>query len=51
VQLAAGGTWRVASAEPGTRDLEARRKERGATRRCQICRNETQAEPEPEAEL
>jgi hypothetical protein len=51
VQLAAGGTWRLASAEPGTRDLEAQRKERGASRRCQICRAEAQAEPEAEAEL
>ena len=53
VQLAAGGTWRLASAEPGTRDLEAQRKERGASRRCPICRAEAQAEPkaEPEAGL
>ena len=50
VQLAAGGTWRLASAEPGTRDLEAQRKERGASRRCQICRAEAQAEPEAEPE-
>lgn len=50
VQRAAGGTWRLASAEAGTRDLEAQRKERGATRRCSICRAEAQAEPEPEAE-
>ncbi len=50
VQLAAGGTWRLASAEPGTRDLEAQRKERGASRRCPICRAEAQAEPEAEPE-
>ena len=37
VQLAAGGTWRVASVEPGTRDRETRLKERGAARRCAIC--------------
>ena len=49
VQLAAGGSWRLASAEPGTRDLEAQRKERGAARRCQICQAEAQV-PEPEAE-
>ena len=53
VQLAAGGTWRLASAEPGTRDLEARRKERGATRRCKICRGQPEVDldipPEPGA--
>lgn len=52
VQLAAGGSWRLASAEPGTRDREAQLKERGATRRCPICRTEAQAaDPEPEAGL
>jgi predicted GIY-YIG superfamily endonuclease len=51
VQLERGGTWRLASAEPGTRDREAQLKERGAGRRCQICRAEAQApDPEPEAE-
>jgi predicted GIY-YIG superfamily endonuclease len=53
VQLERGGTWRLASAEPGTRDREAQLKERGASRRCQICREEARAdgpEPEPEAE-
>ena len=43
VQLAAGGSWRLASAEPGTRDREAQLKERGATRRCQICKDQAQA--------
>ncbi len=42
VQLDRGGTWRLASAQPGTRDREAQLKERGASRRCPIC----QAEPE-----
>jgi predicted GIY-YIG superfamily endonuclease len=52
VQLAAGGTWRLALAEPGTRDREAQLKERGATRRCQICRAEAAAAgPEIEAGL
>ena len=44
VQLAAGGSWRLASAEPGTRDREAQLKERGASRRCPICRNEAESE-------
>jgi hypothetical protein len=54
VQLQAGGSWRLASAEPGTRDREAQLKERGASRRCPICKDEAQVsepEPEPEAEL
>jgi len=52
VQLDRGGTWRLASAEPGTRDREAQLKERGASRRCRICRDEAQAaDPELEAEL
>jgi hypothetical protein len=42
------GTWRLASAEPGTRDREARLKERGATGRCGICTAEAQTgEPGP----
>ena len=48
VQLERGGTWRLASAEPGTRDREAQLKERGATRRCGICKAEAQTgEPGP----
>ena len=43
VQLAAGGSWRLASVEPGTRDREAQLKERGATRRCQICKDASRA--------
>ena len=53
VQLQRGGTWRLASAEPGTRNREAQLKERGASRRCQICKEEAQAggpEAEREAE-
>ena len=38
VQREAGGTWVVADVEPGTRDREQQLKERGATRRCQVCR-------------
>jgi predicted GIY-YIG superfamily endonuclease len=57
VQLAAGGTWRVAKVEPGTVDRETQLKERGATRRCPVCITERamrliaqwQAEAEPEA--
>jgi predicted GIY-YIG superfamily endonuclease len=52
VQLERGGAWRLASAEPGTRDRETQLKERGASRRCQICKEEAQAaEPELEAGL
>jgi predicted GIY-YIG superfamily endonuclease len=56
VQLAAGGTWRLAAAEPGTGDREAQLKDCGVSRRCQICRAEAQvgnseAESEPEATL
>ncbi|MGH3180604.1 MAG: hypothetical protein ACRDOE_01640 [Streptosporangiaceae bacterium] len=60
VQLERGGAWRLASAEPGTRDRETQLKERGATRRCEICKTEAQQEasaeaapspPEPEPEL
>jgi predicted GIY-YIG superfamily endonuclease len=43
VQLAAGATWRLASAEPGARDRETQLKERGAAPRCQICKDQTQA--------
>jgi predicted GIY-YIG superfamily endonuclease len=49
VQLDRGGTWRLASAEPGTRDRETQLKERGASRRCGICKAEAEAEAEPEA--
>ena len=51
VQLDAGGSWRLASAEPGTRSRERQLKRHSAGRRCQICKIEAQAgEPEPEAE-
>jgi predicted GIY-YIG superfamily endonuclease len=46
VQLAAGGTWRLAATEPGTRDRETQLKERGASRRCPICKVQAQHEPE-----
>jgi hypothetical protein len=49
VQLQRGGTWRLAAVEPGTRDRETQLKERGASRRCGICKAEAEApEPEPE---
>ena len=38
VQREAGGTWVVADVEPGTRDREAQLKERGASRRCSVCK-------------
>jgi hypothetical protein len=38
VQREAGGSWIVADTEPGTRDRETQLKERGATRRCSVCR-------------
>ena len=54
VQREAGGTWRLASVEPGGRDRERQLKQRGAARRCEICRTETAARwqeatsPQPE---
>ena len=38
VQREAGGTWVVADVEPGTRDRETQLKERGASRRCSVCK-------------
>jgi hypothetical protein len=38
VQREAGGTWVVANVEPGTRDRETQLKERGASRRCSVCK-------------
>ena len=38
VQREAGGTWVVADIQPGTRDREQQLKERGAARRCRVCR-------------
>jgi hypothetical protein len=38
VQREAGGTWVVADTEPGTRDREQQLKERGAARRCSVCK-------------
>jgi hypothetical protein len=40
VQKEAGGSWRLASAEPGTRADERRLKQHGAARRCPICQRE-----------
>jgi len=50
VQLGAGGTWRLASVEPGGRLRERQLKQHGAARRCPICiAGADLAEPEPEA--
>src|SRR6516164_3192592 len=38
VQRQAGGWWVVADVEPGTRDRETQLKERGASRRCSVCK-------------
>jgi hypothetical protein len=38
VQREAGGTWVVADVQPGTRDREQQLKERGAARRCSVCK-------------
>lgn len=38
VQREAGGTWVVADVQQGTRDREQQLKERGAARRCNVCR-------------
>lgn len=40
VQRQAGGSWVLASVEPGTRDRETTLKERGASRRCDVCKAE-----------
>jgi len=62
VQAAAGGTWRLAAVEPGTRVRERQLKAHGASRRCPSCKAEAQAtsvvavstayphRPEPELE-
>jgi hypothetical protein len=39
-QREAGGSWVLASVEPGTRDRETTLKERGASRRCGVCKAE-----------
>jgi hypothetical protein len=58
VQREAGGTWRLASVEPGGADRERQLKQHGAARRCPICKTETAArwreatsspQPEPQA--
>jgi hypothetical protein len=38
VQRQTGGTWVVADVQPGTRDREQQLKERGAVRRCSVCK-------------
>ena len=49
VQLERGGSWRLARAEPGTRDRENQLKERGASRDCPICKTERGQDKEMEA--
>lgn len=46
VQLERGGSWRLARAEPGTRDRETQLKERGQSRDCPVCKAERDKEPE-----
>ena len=48
-QVRAGGTWRLAHAEEGTTLTEHRRKYRGASGRCPICRAAEDALSVPEA--
>jgi hypothetical protein len=54
VQREAGGTWRLASVEPGGADRERQLKQHSAARRCPICQTETAARwreatsPQPE---
>jgi hypothetical protein len=38
VQRQAGGSWVIADVQPGTRDREQQLKERGAARRCTVCK-------------
>jgi hypothetical protein len=38
VQRQTGGTWVIADVQPGTRDREQQLKERGAARRCSVCK-------------
>lgn len=50
-QKAAGGTWRLADLEWGTRDREAQLKERGAARRCPVCKAEREGTDPPDIPL
>jgi predicted GIY-YIG superfamily endonuclease len=43
VQREAGGTWRLASVEPGGADRERQLKQHSAARRCPICKAEAEA--------
>jgi hypothetical protein len=47
VQRESGGTWRLASVEPGDRNRERQLKAHSAKRRCPICIAEAQADAEP----
>lgn len=49
-QVEAGGTWRVATVEPGTRFRERQLKARGASRRCPVCKAEAKIEKQAQAE-
>ena len=44
VQRLAGGTWRLASVEPGGRSRERQLKQHGAARRCPICQAQAESE-------
>ena len=43
VQRETGGTWRLASVEPGDADRERQLKQHSAARRCPICKTEAEA--------
>jgi hypothetical protein len=43
VQREVGGTWRLASVEPGGADRERQLKQHSAARRCPICKAEAEA--------
>jgi predicted GIY-YIG superfamily endonuclease len=57
VQREAGGTWRLASVEPGGAGRERQLKQHSAARRCPICQTETAArwqastEPQPQPDV
>ena len=51
VQVAAGGTFYLASVEWGTQDMETARKYRGASRRCSFCKASPPVPGEPPADM
>jgi hypothetical protein len=50
VQREAGGSWRLASVEPGDRNRERQLKKHSASRRCPICKDEAHADAQAQAE-